>query len=191
MLLSYSGVSWGAESSLARLSQDQLNILRRLTITGKGIGPVKIGMHVDEASKLLGIDIKQTKYQYGDVSCHSYALGNNEFDWVIRFLTKDEKIGVIDIYDPAISMLNGLAVGKSMKDVQFKYAKQYIIQPAHEWPDKSIVVESVDGIRVQFTGPLLIEKDVKNPAYPVDKVNELVQKISIGIRGVGSVEGCL
>ncbi len=160
-------------------------------ITEKGFGPVEIGMHLDEASKALGIDIKQTKFQYGDVQCHSYALGIGEYDWVVRFITRDEMVGKIDVYEPAILMTNGLAVGKPMKDVQSMYVNQYKIYPGHEWPDKSIVITGINGISLEFKGPLLSQQDIQSPIYPIDKVNEVIGSISVGLQGVGTVEGCL
>lgn len=189
--LSLSGAVADEKSKLSRLTQSQLKKLQELTITEKGLGPVEIGMHVDEASRLLGIDIRQTKSQYGGVSCYSYALGVKKFDWTVRFITQDEKIGKIDIYDSAISMRNGLAVGKPMKEAQSIYSEKYKILPAYEWPEKAIAVEGDDGIWLEFTGPLLFKKDTINPPYPVEGINEVIKKVSIGLENIGTVEGCL
>lgn len=179
------------DDGLLKLTEEQLKMLRGLVIDQNGIGPLKLGMKIEEASVAIGIDITSTPFEYGDYNCHSYALALGEYDWVVRFITKEDKIGKIDIYDPAIEMSNSLSVGKPMKSVLSEFAGQYTIYPDREWPEKQIGIKMANGAVLVFSGPLLEPHDIDNAPYPIDKIKEDIRRISIGIGNVGSIEGCL
>lgn len=179
---------------IKHLSTIQLERLKTLTVNDEGLGGIRIGMTIEEASGIVGFDMSKTHYQYGDSECRSYGLYSGEYSHDgIRLLMIKNVIDTIDIYDRKIKTTNDLSVGDSMHSVQKKYPGKYNVYNAYEWPENTISIKLKNGIYLSFTGPLFLKSQKENPAYKKgdeNKIKENIGKISIG-RGGGTVEGCL
>ena len=176
------------------LSAKQINQLKTLIINDEGLGGIKIGMTIEEASVVVGFDMSKTHYQYGGFECRSYGLYTGEYSQDgIRLLMINDIIDTIDIYDHKIKTDSGLSIGDLMVSVQKVYPNQYKIYDAYEWPENTITIKQKDGVSLSFTGPLFLKSQFENPAYKKgdeEKFNGSIRQISIG-RGGGTVEGCL
>lgn len=179
---------------IKHLSAIQLGQLKTLTINDEGLGGIKIGMTIEEASVVVGFDMSKTHYQYGGSECRSYGLYTGEYSHDgIRLLMINNIIDTIDIYDAGIKTAKGLSIGDSMVSVQKSYHGKYKIYNAYEWPENTISIKLKNGIYLGFTGPLFLKSQKENPAYKEgdeNKIKENIGRISIG-RGGGTVEGCL
>lgn len=171
-------------SSLAQ-GQEYLS----LTVNEFGLGPVRLGSEWKEASAMLGVDTEHQAFHYGDEACSSYAFGRSEDEWDIRVIVEFGKVAKIDIYAGSIATKEGIGVGNLMSEVTQMYAGRYSIAPAYEWPEKTIQVKLKTGAVLEFTGPKLNPGEWRHD--PSRQPKEVVRRFSIGMPGVGSVEGCL
>jgi hypothetical protein len=177
------------------LTKNELEKLRTLTINDYGLGDIKLGMTIEQASEILGFDIKKTRFKYGSKTCYSYALSTGEYNRDgVRFLTDGKIIDTIDVHDHLIKTNKGLSIGQPMQAVKDVYGDKLKIFPSYEWPEHDLVKFTKEKALLIFKGPLFTEKVLKSSYF-----NESVQKnikqniriISIGFKKVGGVEGCL
>lgn len=164
----------------------ELEPLRELTLTAEGLGPITLGTTLDEASGILQLDLSASPFSYGDEDCYSTAVGTGEYEWLARFIAVKERIGVIDIYGPGIATDRGIDVDSTMRDAMAAYpdGKLYSAHDAYE----RVWHVPLDGDRyLAFTGSFIEPGDTLD-----DEEGEgRIRAITLGRRGVGSVEGCL
>lgn len=154
-----------------------------------GVGPVRLKMNVDKASAKLGVDIEKAPYQYGDEECSSCAFGESEYDWNMRFIVSDGKIGKIDVYIDKVRTEDDLGVGSTSEDIFAVYGDRARLRPAHEPSESVLSVKTGNKRYISFTGPH--PGEVKRGMNETNHPPSEVSSYSIGVFGVGSVEGCL
>lgn len=170
-------------------STDELESLNKFTLNGTGIGELKLGMSIHEASEKLGIDIWSSPYQYGSSDCRSYALGDTRNNWVIRFIVENEKIMKIDVFNSAIPTDTGIKVGDSASRIMELYPKSYDWGYAHEASMGTITVHLSNDTEYEFTVDHVVFDD-KTHAWQRSPSDE-IRSMSVGFTGTGTVEGCL
>lgn len=160
----------------------------KLVVDERGLGPVHLGTELSSASALLGIDIEASSFHYGDDNCASYALGKSRDDWDIRFITVNRKIGKIDIFTSKVKTTRDLGVGSLGTAVTETYTGTHRVFPAHDASESTVQVRTVVGTILEFTGQR--PEPIQHSTHAVEPP-ESVRYYSIGLAGVGSVEGCL
>ncbi len=160
---------------------------RSLVVSEEGLGPIRLGMKLSTASDLLGIDIEQSAFHYGDASCSSYALGASQRDWELRFIVVGGKIGKIDVYTKDIRTSHGVGVGSSGAEVKAAYSEGLRILPAHDPSESTIQVKTDVGTVLEFTG----QQARRTPPDSGLDAPTTVERYSVGLPGAGTVEGCL
>jgi len=164
----------------------ELQRLRDFILSASGLGPITLGMSLDEASERLKIDLRKTPFSYGDESCHSWALGSGENEWLARFITEAGKIGRIDIYGPGIATDKGIHIESSMRDAMNAYDSGKMFK-AHDPSDRVWHVPLTDDTYLAFTGTFTEVGE----SWDDEDGPGRIRSISLGQHGVGSVEGCL
>lgn len=93
-----------------------------MVLTDDGLGPIKIGMTVNQISGILGVDITEVKNQYNEGDCYSYMLGENPLYFgEIRFLVNDGTLGVISVYTDKIETDRGLSTSNTLQEAETIY----------------------------------------------------------------------
>ena len=99
------------------------------TVDFDGYGPIKIGMRIDNAEKLLGMKLKIDNY-LEDESCRCFDIKNEP---AISFMTDHRVIVRMDVFaeqgGPATD--KGAKVGDSEASVLAKYAGRIKVGPHH------------------------------------------------------------
>lgn len=81
-----------------------------------GLGPVKIGMHTEEAAKMLGVPLRRSPDDAASAECHFvYPKGNNNDT---GFMVEGNHITRIDIGAEGIPSTGGIRVGDAESDVR-------------------------------------------------------------------------
>lgn len=99
--------------------------------TMEGIGPVKIGMTVQEAERPLGAKLDPISTTFGN-ECWVTSRSDKK-DRAIQYLVEDENIAAIDVYPPAaetfplpipaIKTLEGIGVDSTEEQIRRAYGK--------------------------------------------------------------------
>lgn len=168
-------------------TKEQLITLKKLKVHNDGVGNIKLGMSLDDASKILKIDIENTPLQYGDIGCHSYAIGISNNDWIIRFITENNKIGKIDIFVNELKLANGISVGSRSSLIRTIYKGKFHLGGAHDPSMGVITIPLKNDIYLAFR----VNHTILHEGIGEHSANDQVDSFSIGYKGVGSVEGCL
>ena len=154
-----------------------------------GLGPVRLGMTVAEASEALGLDLAEDAIQYSDGACSSYALGASIYDWDLRFTARDGRIVRVDVFTDRISTEAGVGIGSAASAIRAAYGDEFRVQPGRDKGESRMQMATDSGAVMEFVGrrPGPVQGDSPGePAAP-----EKVRRYSIGLRDSGATEGCL
>ncbi len=114
----------------------------------KGYGPVKIGMTVEEAAKLLATKMKTDLADSDGIDCYYvYPEG-----YSVAFMVSGERITRIDVYDNKIATEEGITVGDD-ESVIYETYKTGISEKPHPYLDdegKYIIVSSGSDYQMIF-----------------------------------------
>jgi hypothetical protein len=155
---------WAAEDALSISSNVAMN----------GIGPVKIGMTVEEIRRLVG-PIEDDKAAYDSDGCY-FITPLNGPDGVL-FMILGGRVARIDITNPAISTERGIRIGASEDEIAKAYGKVEIGPHFYGGPDGHYV--RVAAIREK----LLLLFETQNGIVATYRAGET--------NAVNFVEGCL
>lgn len=114
------------------------------TVSGEGFGPVKFGMKVDEAEKLLGIKLIKEANPESDECL--YATPGDALKGVNFMLSKDVVVRV-DVHEGATATAEGAKIGDTEAHVLELYKGRSEVQP-HKYTGPEghyIVVKGADG----------------------------------------------
>jgi outer membrane protein assembly factor BamE (lipoprotein component of BamABCDE complex) len=142
-----------------------------------GLGPIRIGMSVSQASRALGVPILTQKYVTPNVNCY-YVFPKAKSWEGIGLMVVNYKIVRIDIDTPSINTVSGAHIGMTEKQIKTLYPG--IRTEPHHYDDKGhyLIYESNDPLYRPYS--LLFETD-----------GQRVYTFRAGYREpVGYVEGC-
>ena len=115
--------------SLVSLNQTkQLTEQSKLAING--IGPIRVGMTIKQASQSSGLKLIQVSSGGEDYGCFYFKPQNNPKG--VSFMVTDERISRVDIDNPRITTISGAKIGDSEKRIKSLYAGQIQVTP-HEY----------------------------------------------------------
>jgi hypothetical protein len=169
-------------------TKEQIEPISHLIVHSNGIGEIIFGMTIEEASKVLALDITSTPDQYGSDSCYSYAISksySNSQDWMIRFITDNSKIVKIDVFSPSILLDNGIHIGNESSRVTQQYGDAVKFGNMHDPSYGSLLIKKS---KIEFVVNKTFDKKTK--AW-IHSPNDKIIGYSISMPGVGTVEGCL
>ena len=147
-----------------------------------GIGPILIGMTVEEAEAAAGVKIvpNLSEDEYHQDYCGYYNFKNNlqGINFVVTF--DDMKIQRIEIRNKQISTISGIRVGDSEKQIRSTYPGQ-IIQGEGFYGTKYLIYEPREAAYQNYR--LLFEMMSNNKVYSyriatVDWIGDLVEGCS-------------
>jgi tetratricopeptide (TPR) repeat protein len=92
----------------------------RLTL--RGIGPIRIGMTIDEATQASGISTWNSAFSDNSVVCKYYKPQNNIDD--VLFMVVNGRIVRVDVNNKHIQTIRGIKIGDTMQSVKLKYPTQ-------------------------------------------------------------------
>ncbi|WED42031.1 hypothetical protein [Legionella cardiaca] len=119
-------------------------------LSPQGFGPIKIGMTLDEAAKIQGVQFSGNKPDvYEDESCYSETIKGIK---QVSFMVSDGKIVRISVSSPTIQTSKGIHVGDSEEKVQSLYGSQLKIEP-HRYEEKGhylTFVENPKKLAIRF-----------------------------------------
>lgn len=97
-----------------------------------GFGDIKVGHSIEEASKASGIDMKKY-HSYSEERCGSYVFGKGGLFNVgkIRFLTTNNIIKRIDIWDVNVNSIFKLKLNKKYKSINKSFVKSQSTEANH------------------------------------------------------------
>lgn len=95
-----------------------------------GIGPVRIGMNLEEASAAAGQPLVGSNPEEGNQSC--YEAIHQEGLEGISFIINNGQVAVVHIMNEKLATLRGARVGQSMEDVLNMYPNELTEEPAIE-----------------------------------------------------------
>jgi tetratricopeptide (TPR) repeat protein len=152
----------------------------RLTL--RGIGPVRIGMTIEEASQASGISTWNSPFgDDNNVVCKYYKPQSNIND--VLFMTINGRIVRIDVHNKSIQTIRGIKIGDTEESIKLQYSKQIEVSPR-------------SNNRVTFSSYSLtfVPKDAVDKAYRY--VFETGNGRVVGFRSgqlpeVEYIEGCL
>lgn len=161
---------------------------RDLAVTSQGLGDVRIGMTLVDASAHFVTSFLDATYFYGDNGCASYAFGKgmSDQDWEVRFLAENKVVQRVDVYTPLIAHPAGFNVGDRVENLLAGRAQRYEVTRGQD--------EAVRYIQTQEDGFVSSYTVRVDPEVLVDSTAPLrgvIQGWSIGNLDAGSVEGCL
>ena len=91
---------------------------RQQTVSAEGLGPLRLGMSLAEASESLRQDLQKTAKQYVLDQCHYYVLGDTTGMGDIQILIMDGIVRRVDVYADDILTDKGLGVTSNAVDVE-------------------------------------------------------------------------
>jgi hypothetical protein len=108
----------------------------------QAVGPVRIGMTPEEASKAAGVALTGDPFElYEDGSCY-YVMAEGELD-AFGFMVSEGKIARIEITDTTeIATVEGARIGDSEKRILELYPDATIAEHAYEGPEGHYVKTS-------------------------------------------------
>lgn len=154
------------------------NLTKNSQVHINGIGPIRVGMTIDEASKSAGVRLIQIQSGSESQGCSYFKpdLGLDD----VQFMVTQGRISRVDIFNEQITTFSGAKIGDSEKRVMSLYPGQIQVQP-HEYVQ--------DGHYLIF-----IPKDKLDQSYRVvfETDGNRVTSFRAGkIPEVTAVEGCV
>ena len=168
---------------------------RTLPATESGIGGVRIGMTLKQASDHFVVSFLEATYFYGSNECSSFAFGKDKDGdhWDIRFLAENNIIERIDVYTPDILSPDGFGVGTDIQDITAYHQGHYKVLVGYDPADRHIRVTPSGSVPLEYTGSgekTIREGNTVRPD-PTEVLTGPVRYWSMGHLDAGSVEGCL
>ena len=143
-------------------------------LTTKGYGPIKAGMTIAEAEKLLNFKLNTFENKPLQTECdYVSASGRQEG---VNYMVQDGKISRIEVLDPAITTKSGAKVGDSTAKLKKLFGSQLEIEE-HKYNDTWFYY--------------YIWEDDKNHGVKFEIADDQVIKIYAGDKSIDWVEGCL
>jgi hypothetical protein len=141
----------GLEMSSASGLAVQASGLRSARLTEDGLGPVRIGMTVRQASKALGRPLKPAAEPDEDER-HCYYVYPDVSDDALGFMVSEDRIARVDVYKPGIRTATGVGVGTSEAEVIRRYGGKVRIEPHfYTGPEGHyLIVEPRRGTQILF-----------------------------------------
>lgn len=144
-------------------------------VTAEGLGSLRLGMSVQDASTAFGRDI--TKPDISGVQspqCSSYVFGTSKPLKGVRLLVAFGVVKRIDVWTPEILTEKNIRIGSTRAEVRLAYPSLREFTGNYQDPEGSVALSDRVTLRVVF--------DHKNQ----------VQRFWIGLSPeVNAVEGCL
>jgi hypothetical protein len=138
-----------------------------------GLGPIKIGMTVEEANKASGINFRDTGL-YDYESCKTFAA---ESLGQISLIVQDGKIATVSVYDddtvtmPSIKTSKGIGLGDAPSAIQAAYGA----------PSKTDNPYDSERLFYQEAGGLGIRFNIGEAG---------ISQIEVGTDSIENMEGC-
>ena len=153
----------------------QSQITNQSKVFINGIGSVKVGMTIAEASKAAGT--KLVRERYGDYQCSYYNLQNGTKD--IGFMVTKGRIARVDVSKGSISTASGARIGNTEAQIKALYPGQIKVSE-HAYTDKGHYLTFVPRDKSDKNYRIVFETDGKRVTeFHSGKIPE-----------VGFVEGC-
>lgn len=116
-----------------------ISVLAAVVLTLTGLGPIRVGMTVEQARRAAGAPLHQAESPNED--CYYLLV---EGDSSVAFMILDGRVARVDVSDPRHATLSGLHVGDSEERAKQVYAGRYEIEP-HAYVDGHyLIVRSRD-----------------------------------------------
>ena len=110
----------------------------RWDVTIDGIGPVRAGMTVTEASKRLGTPLEML----GDSKACDYARPTNASPDSLLFMVVDSQVARVDVRGTAVATVEGARIGDSEARIESLYSGRVTVQPHKYTAGHYLVVRS-------------------------------------------------
>ncbi|WP_206817885.1 hypothetical protein [Chroococcus sp. FPU101] len=161
---------------IASENKQSVHLTQTSKVSVNSIGPVKVGMTIEEASRAAGVKLIQ-RSSGGEPSCLYYKpqTGLSGVD----FMVTDGRISRIDIANPKVTTLSGAKVGDSENQIKSLYAGQIQVEP-HEYEPLGHYL-------------IFVPQDLQDQSYRVlfETDGKKVTRWRVGkLPEVGWVEGC-
>ncbi len=152
-----------------------------------GLGPIRIGMTLTEASAALEVGLPQPLYLDAEVNCGMVAPTADQLPGVLLMVDRDERILRLDISDPMYLTDLGVHVGMTGDEVQTAYGSGVVSSP-HPFSDGVyLTTEPIEG-------PVTLDDDgnVIAPGHNIRfvVVDGAVTEYYVGERVVTSLASC-
>lgn len=105
-----------------------LTSIEKMKVSFSGLGPVKPGMTVPEASTVLGVSLKSEE-DSGTEGCAYFVPANGVKG--LYFMVVDDHIVRVDVENPAILTENGAKVGDTENTIKKIYGNNVVVGPHH------------------------------------------------------------
>ncbi len=97
----------------------------------RSVGPIKIGMTVQQAKKRSGVRLKPV-YAIQNPAC--FYVASKKVPAGVKFMVVDGKIRRVDITKSTVSTLSGARVGDAEKAILKLYGKKIVVE-AHKYDE--------------------------------------------------------
>ncbi|OGT22335.1 MAG: hypothetical protein A2V90_01000 [Gammaproteobacteria bacterium RBG_16_57_12] len=104
---------------------------RQQTVSAEGLGPLRLGMTLAEASESLRQDLQKTAKQYVLDQCHYYVLGDSTNMGDIQVLAIGGIVRRVDVYADNILTDKGVGVTSNALDVEKAYDTKAVRRFSH------------------------------------------------------------
>lgn len=100
--------------STTTTTQPPLQLTNNAKLSTAGLGPVRIGMTVEEAERVAGVDLVPDNF--GDENCRYYTPDRGTAG--VGFMVSDGEVVRVDIFDDSpVTTLSGYGVGSSDEEI--------------------------------------------------------------------------
>jgi len=103
----------------------QVKLTEESRVRTNGIGPVLVGMTVEQASRAAGVQLVQTSSGGEDYGCYYYKPQTGQPRGV-AFMVRQNRIVRVDIGESSVTTLRGAKVGDTEKWIRSLYPGQII-----------------------------------------------------------------
>jgi len=143
----------------------------------RSVGPIKLGMTVQEAEKISGVSLNPTYTDYDPVC---FYVASESGPSGVKFMIVDNQIRRVDITESTTSTLSGARVGDAEKTILKLYGNKIVVEP-HKYDEQGHYIIFVPTDKWDKQYRLIFETSQKR-----------VTQFRIGLMPeVEWVEGCL
>jgi hypothetical protein len=158
-------------------TQPPLQLTNNAKLSTAGLGPVRIGMTVEEAERVAGVDLVPDNF--GDENCRYYTPDRGTVG--VGFMVSDGEVVRVDIFgDSPVTTLSGYGVGSSGEEITAAFTAR-IQRSVHPYDETGeyLVYVPVDEVDAD-----------KRVIWETDGTGTVVAMRSGRIPHVDLIEGC-